>query len=129
MRKPILPVLMICLAAAGAAHAQSGGARGHGGGGRGKPPSGGSSQPPDSAPAPTPRSTPANQVEIVGVITAIDPASERITISYDEVEALNWPAGTTPFAVSRTDLLKDAAVGEKVRFKLDSQQISELKPF
>jgi Cu/Ag efflux protein CusF len=121
MRKPILSVLMLCLLAAGAAQAQPAGGRGHGGG-RGKPPSGG------GAPA-GPRSTPANQVEIVGVITAIDPGAQRITIAYDAVEALNWPAGTTPFAVSRTDLLKDASVGEKVRFKLDSQQISDLRPF
>jgi len=128
MRKPILPVLMLCLLAAGATHAQSAGGRGHGGG-RGKPPSGGSSAPPAGGAPSIPRATPTNQVEIVGVITAVDPASQRITIAYDAVEALNWPAGTTPFAVSRTDLLKDAAVGEKVRFTLDSQQISDLRPY
>jgi len=125
MRKPIVPVLMICLMAASAAHAQPAGGRGHGG--RGKPPSGGAA--PGAGPASAPRPTLVNEIEIVGVVTAVDPASERITIAYDAVEALNWPAGTTPFAVSRTGLLKDVAVGEKVRFKLDSQQISDLRPF
>lgn len=70
-----------------------------------------------------------SSIEIVGVIKAIDPNTNRITIAYEDVEALNWPAGTMPFVVSKTELLKSATVGEKVRFKLDSQQIAALAPY
>ncbi|HEX4180868.1 MAG TPA: copper-binding protein [Caulobacteraceae bacterium] len=70
-----------------------------------------------------------DQIEIVGVVKAIGPEPDRITIAYEAVDALNWPAGTMPFAASKPDLLKGATVGEKVRFKLASQHISEFNPF
>ncbi|MDB5445309.1 MAG: hypothetical protein JWQ97_626 [Phenylobacterium sp.] len=70
-----------------------------------------------------------SSIEIIGVIKAIDPNNNRVTITYEDVEALNWPAGTMPFVVSKTELLKGATVGEKVRFKLESQQISTLTPY
>jgi len=141
MSKRIILILAVCLAAASAAHAQYGGGGGggmgggmgggHGGGHRG---GGKRSQPdsapkPDGEPAPGRRQTPLNKVEIVGVIKAIDPAAGRITIAYDEVDALNWPAGTMPFVVSKTALLNGASVGEKVRFRIESQQISDLAPY
>jgi Cu/Ag efflux protein CusF len=128
MSRPLTVGAVIVLVAAQIAHAQTGG--GHGGGhrGQGKPP------PSGSAPAPTPASAPTvpkpeNQIEIVGVVRAIDPAAKRITITYDAVDALNWPRGTMPFSVYQASLLRGVTVGEKVRFKLDSQRISELKPF
>jgi Cu/Ag efflux protein CusF len=68
-------------------------------------------------------------IDIIGVIKAIDPNNNRVTIAYEDVEALNWPAGTMPFVVSKTALLKAASVGEKVRFRLESQQISALTPY
>jgi Cu/Ag efflux protein CusF len=124
MQKPIVPILMICLIAGSAAQAQSTG--GNRRGGRDRPS-------PDSAPrsglAPSHRLTPLDDIEIIGVIQAVEPASDRVTIAYEAVEALNWPAGTKPFTVSRTALLKGATEGEKVRFKLESEQISDLKPF
>ena len=129
----------MALVPAAAAHAQYGGGMGGGGGGMGggggHKGHGGRSQDPSSSPSPAsperppPPATPLNKIEIVGVIKAIDRATDRITIAYEAVDALNWPAGTMPFGVSETALLKDAAVGEKVRFKLQSQQISELHPF
>jgi Cu/Ag efflux protein CusF len=130
MLKRIIPVLMICLAAVSVAHAQSGGGGGgrggHGGGGRpGK--SGGSAPAADPGTAAKPR--PFSQPEIIGVVKAIDPVSGRVTIAYEAVEALGWPAGTMPFAVSKTALLDAATVGQKVRFRLEDQQISDLKPF
>jgi Cu/Ag efflux protein CusF len=122
MLKRLIPILMICLMAAPVAEAQSGR-----GGGRPGGASGG------SAPAPAPGSAakphPLSETVIVGVIKAIDPATGRITIAYEAVEALGWPAGTMPFAVSKTALLSAATVGQKVRFKLEDQQISDLKPF
>jgi Cu/Ag efflux protein CusF len=122
MFKPTLPVLTLCLIAATAANAQPGGGR-HGG-------RGGSTSPNSASPgAPTPRQTPANEIDIVGVIKAIGPEPDRITISYDAVDALNWPAGTLPFVVSKPALMQGVSVGEKVRFRLDSQQISDLRPY
>ena len=52
-----------------------------------------------------------------------------ITIDYEAVELLGWPKGTMPFEVSKSELLSRASVGEKVRFKLDSHQISDLEPY
>lgn len=132
MFKPAVPLLMIGLLAATSAHAQYGGGGGPGGGGHGHRggggPPGGSAKSGPGKPPPAPEK-PVNQIEIVGVIRAIDPASGRITIAYEPVDELNWPAGTMPFVVGKTALLKDATVGEKIRFKLDNQQISALRPF
>ena len=101
-----------------------GGHGGHGrGGGHGGPPSAGAPAPPRAP------DKPASQVDIVGVVKAVDQANGRITISYEEVEALNWPAGTMPFAVAKTALLQQATVGEKVRFRIDSQEITVLEPW
>jgi Cu/Ag efflux protein CusF len=125
MIKPAIPVLAICLMAATAAHAQYGGRHGGGGQGRG-------SASPSSAPArptPTADNTPADKADIIGVIKAIDPATDRVTITYQPVEALNWPAGTTPFVVAKSALLNGVTVGEKVRFRLESQQIYVLQAF
>ena len=127
MLKRVVPLLVIFLVAATSAHAQSG--HGRGGGGGGRPPSGGSSSPASSTtPAPKPPK-PENQIEIVGVVKAIDLDANRITIAYEAVEGLNWPAGTMPFTAYKADLLKTVSVGQKVRFKLDSQQITELTPY
>ncbi|MEI9966052.1 MAG: copper-binding protein [Caulobacteraceae bacterium] len=153
MSKRIVPILIVCLMAATAAHAQYGGggmggaAGGMGGGvgggmggggmgggggghrgGRGRPPADPSAPAPERHAAPV-RQTPLNKVEIIGVVQAIDPAGGRITIAYEPVDALNWPAGTLPFQVAKTAILKDATVGEKVRFKIESQQISDLEPY
>ena len=106
--------------AATAAHAQFGGAgHPHGGG------SGSSSRPAAAAPRPVP----VSDTDIIGVIKAIDPAANRITIAYEPVPARNWPAGAMPFVVAKPELLTGATVGEKVRFKVDSQRIVELNPY
>ena len=117
------------LTAATAAHAQS---RGGGGGGRGK--RGGGSPPaapsPNTGPAPAKTGpVPTSKIDIVGVVKEIAPAGDRVTIAYEEVEALNWPAGANSFVVAKSDLLKGVTPGEKVRFRLDSQEISYLAPF
>jgi Cu/Ag efflux protein CusF len=117
MRRHLIPVL-ICLLAASAASAQPGGGRGRGGGG------GGASRPPPSAPK-KPPATP----EFIGVVKSIDAPTGRLTISYDAVEVINWPAGTQPFPVAKSAMLEGVTVGEKVRFTLDSGEIATLKPF
>jgi hypothetical protein len=125
MRKIATAVLTIALVAATAVHAQSPGGRGGHGGRRGS-----GSPPPATADAPRPaRPVPLNQIEIIGVVQAIDPAAERVTIAYDAVDQLNWPAGAMPFAVGKSGLLGDVKVGQKVRFKLENQRITDLKPF
>ena len=123
MLKRLIPLLVICLAAATAAQAQSGGGRGGHGGGRGGQTHGSAAAPP--APAAKPFAEP----EIIGVVKAVDLEAGRVTIAYEPVEALNWPAGAQPFVVSKTALLKDVTAGEKVRFTLESQQISAIRPF
>lgn len=124
MSKQLIP-LVLCLLVATSAYAQGGG--GHRGGGRS---SGGSKPAPAAGPsAPKKAPTPVDQLEIIGEIKAIDRATGRVTIAYQAVEALNWPAGVQPFPVAKTALLDGATVGEKVRFNVDSGQISALKPF
>lgn len=137
MLKRAAPLLMIFLMAASAAQAQygggpggggmgGGGGRGGHGGGRGGHQQGGPR--PTTPPAAT-AAKPFSQPEIVGVVKAIDAESGRITIAYEPVEALDWPAGTQPFAVSKSALLKDLTVGQKIRFQLESQQIAAIRPF
>ena len=116
MRKVLTP-LLIGLLAATAAYGQPGGGRG---GGR---PPGGQGGPPRRAPKPL------NQLEIIGVIQAVDTTAGRVTIAYEPVEQMNWPAGAQPFPVGKSALLNGVTVGEKVRFTLDSGEITTLKPF
>jgi hypothetical protein len=123
MFKRIAPLLVCLLAiAATAADAQPGGGRGRGG------PPGAASRP---APPPAPKRPPsaASLLPIVGVVKAIDLPGGRLTIAYEVVESLNWPAGTQPFPVSKTAMLSDVTVGEKIRFAIVSGEISGLAPF
>jgi Cu/Ag efflux protein CusF len=127
--RQLVLIAVFVLVAGQIAHAQAGGG-GHGGGHRGqaKPSSGAPT--PAAAPAAAPTVLkPENQIEIVGVVRAIDLDAKRVTIAYDAVDALNWPRGTMPFSVYQASLLNGVTVGEKVRFKLDSQRISDLAPF
>lgn len=131
VKRFVLGLAICAMAVAPVAEAQSGpgggggrhGGRGNGGGGA---PSGSGNR--SSLPVAAP-DKPANQIEIVGVVRAIDPASDRVTIDYEAVDALGWPHGSMPFVVSKPQLLQGVSVGEKVRFKIDSHQISELKAF
>ena len=70
----------------------------------------------------------ANQIDMVGVVKAIGP-EDRLTIAYEESQALSLPAGERSFVVAKMSLLKGVTVGERVRFRLDSQQVSVLSPF
>ena len=79
--------------------------------------------------APLPPSTPASQVEMVGVVQELDLQAQRVTIAYEAAPLLNLPAWTMPFPVAKPDLLNGVTVGQKVRFKVDSHQIYALQPF
>ena len=137
MLKRLLPVL-ICLFAATAASAQMGGGMGGGGmgggGGHGRGGGRGGSKPaqappPTAALSPQAPEKPVNQIEIIGVVRAVDAATGRLTIAYEPSEALGWPAGSQPFPVAKSALLNGVTVGEKVRFSLDSSQIVALRPY
>jgi len=129
MLKRLVPVLLVFLAVGTSAHAQYGG--GHGGhGGQGQQPSGSSSGPPAATPTPPVKPPKAmNQIEIVGVVQAIDPDARRVTIAYDANDELNWPRGSRQFGVYKAEVLKTVSVGERVRFTLDSEQISEIRAY
>jgi Cu/Ag efflux protein CusF len=132
--KPIVLCLALCaLTAAPTAYAQStpggGGGGRHGGGGRGGAGGGQRDSGGGSKQTVPPADKPANQIVITGVVRAIDAPNDRITIDYDENEALGWPHGSKPFEVEKPALLQGVTVGEKVKFKLESSQISEIKAF
>jgi Cu(I)/Ag(I) efflux system protein CusF len=122
MRKILLATSLV-LFAAGSAHAQWGGSGGHGR--REGPPS--SSGAPSSAPSdhqnPAKAPVPTDEVVISGVVQGLGPEPDRVTIAYGAVDALAWPAGTTPFVVTNPSLLTGVTVGEKVRFKIESAHI------
>ncbi len=107
-----------------------GGGGRHGGGGRGnQQPSAPTSGPPAAKTNVISADKPASKIEIVGVIKEIDRTTGRVTIAYEPVDELNWPRGTMPFPVSEDSVLTGAAVGQKVRFKVDSHEIYEMRPY
>ncbi|MFT4254810.1 MAG: copper-binding protein, partial [Caulobacter sp.] len=86
-----------------------------GGGGPGGPGGGG-------------KQTDLTKVVITGVVMAVDPAADRVTIAYAASEPLNWPAGTMPFATAKPGMLGDIGVGRKVRFTLSNHRIAAFLP-
>ncbi|PVM90861.1 hypothetical protein DDF62_08620 [Caulobacter radicis] len=65
----------------------------------------------------------ASAVEAVGVVRAVNAKAGKVTLAHEAIPALKWPPMTMAFKVSDPALLKDLAVGTKVRFKLDGQMI------
>lgn len=55
-----------------------------------------------------------------GVVTKVDTAAGRITLSHDAIRTLSWPAMTMGFPVKDRKLLQGVSVGEKVDFDLTS---------
>jgi Cu/Ag efflux protein CusF len=72
---------------------------------------------------------PVSEIDMFGVISAVDPKTQRITIAYEANDTLNMPKGEQPFEVAETKLMNGATVGERVRFRIDSHQISYLTPW
>jgi hypothetical protein len=105
-----------------------GGRGGRGGAGGGGRSDGGGQSSGNGPPPPAEKQVAASQIDIVGVVKEIGP-DDRITIDYEAAPALDLPAGSRSFIVAKTSLLKDVTVGEQVRFRLDSQQVSVLAPF
>jgi len=63
----------------------------------------------------------------LGVVEAVDASTGRVTIAYQPIQAFNWPAGTQPFQVSKSKLLEGIRVGDKVGFRMESQQITQMQ--
>lgn len=59
----------------------------------------------------------AKMAKSMGTVTAIDPASGKITLEHDAIPAVEWPAMTMGFT-AKSELLKGIAVGDKVDFDL-----------
>jgi Cu/Ag efflux protein CusF len=120
--------ILFALAMGGAASAQWGGegrgGHGHGQGDSSETGSSDQDQPHPSSHQPPPQAP--DQVVITGVVTGLGPEPDRVTIAYGAVDALNWPAGTTPFVVTNAKLLDGITVGQRVRFKIESAHIYEL---
>jgi Cu/Ag efflux protein CusF len=53
-----------------------------------------------------------------GVVEAIDTAKGTITIKYQAIASIHWPAMTMTFRANPSRLLKNVKVGEKVNFTL-----------
>lgn len=65
----------------------------------------------------------ASAIEAVGVVRAVNAKAGKVTLAHEAIPALKWPPMTMAFKVADPALLKDLAVGTKVRFKLDGQTI------
>ncbi|MGQ7245582.1 copper-binding protein [Salinicola sp. V024] len=60
----------------------------------------------------------AQTARATGVVKAIDPQAQKITLAHGPIEALNWPAMQMAFKVADPALLKGIKVGDEVRFEL-----------
>ena len=63
-------------------------------------------------------STKAKSGKGIGTVSAIDPATGKITLDHGPVAQLQWPAMTMGFG-TKPDLLKGIAVGDRVAFEFD----------
>ena len=60
----------------------------------------------------------AQTARATGVVKAIDPQAQKITLAHGPIEALNWPAMQMAFKVADPALLKGIKVSDEVRFEL-----------
>lgn len=71
-------------------------------------------------------------IQAVGIITAIDTTTPKLTLNHQAIKALNWPPMTMGFKVVNRTLLNGLKVGQKVSFELkpegSSQVIVAVKP-
>lgn len=128
--KYLLPVILCGLAVAAPVRAQYGG----NGAGRmpqsGRPPAsqGRGGPAPRAVPQPPPRpAVNISQYVAHGVVEAVDVEAGWVTLAYQPIEAMNWQAGRQPFKVAKNKLLEGVRVGDKVGFKMESQQITQLE--
>ena len=74
----------------------------------------------------------AKMAKGTGTVTAIDPASGKITLEHDAIPAVEWPAMTMGFS-AKPELLKGIAVGDKVGFDLtvtgNAAEVTSIKKY
>lgn len=56
-----------------------------------------------------------------GVVKAIDPAQNKVTLAHGPIPELKWPAMTMSFKVTDPKLLKPIHVGQRVAFDLKGE--------
>lgn len=71
--------------------------------------------------SPPPKSTSGQPAAVAlargtGVVKGLDPASSRIIISHEAIPAVQWPAMTMSFRISK-ELATGLKVGQKVEFE------------
>ncbi|MDR2100034.1 MAG: copper-binding protein [Campylobacteraceae bacterium] len=63
-----------------------------------------------------------------GIIEAIDLTNKKVTITYESIEALSWPAMTMRFTFEDEELVKNLKVKDSVEFGFIQQgRVSFLK--
>ena len=78
----------------------------------------------DHAAAPAPAT-----VEGTGVVKRIDAKASTAVIDHDPIKALNWPAMTMTFKFADKALLDQLKPGAKIRFDLQGQTITAVRPY
>jgi len=73
--------------------------------------------------AATPAATPGYQAD--GTLEEFDPATGTVSISHGPVPALQWPAMTMDFAVTRPELLSALTPGSRIRFGFEQREPGE----
>jgi Cu/Ag efflux protein CusF len=57
----------------------------------------------------------------IGIIKAINMTKGTVTLAHEAIPSIGWPAmASMELKVASTDLLKDAKIGEKVKFTLQT---------
>jgi Cu(I)/Ag(I) efflux system protein CusF len=56
-----------------------------------------------------------------GVITALDPRANKVTIKHGPIPAVGWPAMSMTFTATPPSLLKGLKVGRKVAFDVKTK--------
>lgn len=63
------------------------------------------------------------QAEGVGVIKAVNLQAGTVTIAHEPIKAFDWPAMTMKFKIVDAAMLKNVAVGNKVKFTLQGKDM------
>lgn len=64
-----------------------------------------------------------DQAQGVGVIKAADQQAGTVTIAHQPIKSFAWPAMTMKFKVMDSAMLKNVAVGNKVKFTLQGKDM------
>jgi Cu(I)/Ag(I) efflux system protein CusF len=57
----------------------------------------------------------------IGVITALDPKANKLTIKHGPIPAVGWPAMSMTFTATPPSLLKGLRIGQKIAFDVKTK--------